>query len=160
RSGPGMLSLEAYRAAHPEIRDDFSIDQDWDRYSAEAHALWHKLFERQSQVLPGRACDEFLAGLAELPIDPDRIPNFERLSDSLARRTGWRVVAVPGLVPDAVFFEHLANRRFPAGCFIRRPDQFNYIEEPDVFHDVFGHVPMLAHPVFADYMEAYGRGGL
>ena len=76
------------------------------------------------------------------------------------KRTGWQVVAVPGLVPDEVFFDHLANRRFPAGQFIRKPDQLDYLEEPDVFHDVFGHVPMLAHPVFADYMQAYGKGGL
>jgi phenylalanine-4-hydroxylase len=95
-----------------------------------------------------------------LPIDADTIPDFRRLSDILMRHTGWQVVAVPGLVPAEVFFDHLANRRFPAGQFIRRPDQFDYIEEPDVFHDVFGHVPMLMHPVLADYLQAYGEGGL
>jgi phenylalanine-4-hydroxylase len=82
------------------------------------------------------------------------------MNEKLSALTGWRVVAVPGLVPDAVFFEHLANRRFPAGRFIRREDQLDYLQEPDVFHDVFGHVPMLTDPIFADYMEAYGRGGL
>ena len=90
----------------------------------------------------------------------DRIPEFSQLSEALMQRTGWQVVAVPGLVPDHVFFEHLANRRFPAGHFIRKPEELDYLEEPDVFHDVFGHVPMLAHPVFADYMQAYGVGGL
>jgi phenylalanine-4-hydroxylase len=95
-----------------------------------------------------------------LPIGAEAIPDFRRLSDILMRRTGWQVVAVPGLVPPEVFFEHLANRRFPAGQFIRRPDQLDYLEEPDVFHDVFGHVPMLMHPVLADYLQAYGEGGL
>jgi phenylalanine-4-hydroxylase len=90
---------------------------------------------------------------------PDQIPDLERLSDRLEKLTGWRVVAVPSLVPDDMFFDHLANRRFPAGQFIRKPEELDYLEEPDVFHDVFGHVPMLAHPVFADYLEAYGKGG-
>ena len=95
-----------------------------------------------------------------LPIEPDRIPNFERLSEVLMRHTGWQVVAVPGLVPDGVFFEHLAHRRFPAGQFIRRADQLDYLQEPDVFHDVFGHVPMLMNPVMVDFIQAYGEGGL
>jgi len=154
-----MPSLDSLRAKHPEIRSDFTIDQHWERYSPAQHGVWRTLFEHQAKVLPGRACDEFLSGLRKLALVSDRIPDFERLSDDLEKLTGWRVVAVPSLVPDDVFFEHLANRRFPAGQFIRRPDQLDYIEEPDVFHDVFGHVPMLAHPVFADYMQAYGKGG-
>jgi phenylalanine-4-hydroxylase len=117
------------------------------------------LFEHQAKVLPGRAAREFLDGIGKLDLAADQIPEFERISDSLEKLTGWRVVAVPSLVPDAIFFDHLANRRFPAGQFIRRADQLDYIEEPDVFHDFFGHVPMLAHPVFADYMQAYGKGG-
>ncbi|EWY38692.1 phenylalanine-4-hydroxylase [Skermanella stibiiresistens SB22] len=139
---------------------DWTIDQGWDGYTAAEHHVWKTLFERQGKLLPGRACDEFIKGLGSLTLDADRIPDFRRLSDVLAKRTGWQVVAVPGLVPDEVFFDHLANRRFPAGQFIRRPDQLDYLEEPDVFHDVFGHVPMLMHPVFADYMQAYGVGGL
>ncbi len=111
-------------------------------------------------VLPGRAAPEFINGLEALNLHRGGIPDFQTISDELEALTGWRVVAVPGLVPDDVFFEHLANRRFPAGNFIRRPDQLDYIQEPDVFHDVFGHVPMLTDPVFADYMEAYGKGGL
>jgi phenylalanine-4-hydroxylase len=110
-------------------------------------------------VLPGRACDPFLRGLDVLDLQGSGIPDFARINKALQRMTGWSVVAVPGLVPDAVFFDHLANRRFPAGQFIRTPEQLDYIQEPDVFHDVFGHVPMLTDPTFADYMQAYGRGG-
>ncbi len=141
-------------------RADWTIDQDWSSYTASEHAVWKTLFERQSKLLPGRACDEFLAGLADLPIEPDRIPHFDALNEQLYRRTRWSIVAVPGLVPDEVFFEHLAHRRFPAGNFIRRPEQLDYLEEPDVFHDVFGHAPMLMNPALADYMQAYGEGGL
>jgi len=146
---------------HPQRqRPDWTIDQGWEHYTAEEHGVWKTLFERQSRLLPGRACDEFVRGMADLPIGADQIPDFRRLSDALMRRTGWQVVAVPGLVPDEVFFEHLANRRFPSGQFIRKPHQLDYLEEPDVFHDVFGHVPMLMHPVIADYIQAYGQGGL
>ena len=150
---------EASRSGVPE-RADWTIDQGWDAYSAEAHATWKTLFERQTKLLPGRACDEFVQGMHDLPIGPDEIPDFRRLSEVLMRHTGWQVVAVPGLVPDEVFFEHLANRRFPAGHFIRQPHQLDYLEEPDVFHDVFGHVPMLMNPAIADYIQAYGAGGL
>ena len=154
-----MPSLDSLRALHPEIRSDFTIDQHWERYDSAQHGMWRTLFERQARILPGRACSEFLEGLAKLKLVSDRIPQFDKLSDDLERLTGWRVVAVPSLVPDQIFFDHLANRRFPAGQFIRRPDQIDYIEEPDVFHDVFGHVPLLSDPVFADYMQAYGKGG-
>jgi len=122
--------------------------------------VWDTLFARQQAMLPGRAAPEFLAGLDILHLSRPGIPDFAELSDKLGKATGWSVVAVPGLVPDDVFFDHLANRRFVAGRFIRRADQLDYLQEPDVFHDVFGHVPMLAHPVFADYMQAYGEGGL
>jgi phenylalanine-4-hydroxylase len=154
-----MPRIEDFKAKHPEIRPDFTIDQHWERYSAAEHGMWRTLFERQAKVLPGRACDEFLDGLKKLNLVSDQIPDFERMSDDLEKITGWRVVAVPSLVPDDIFFDHLAHRRFPAGQFIRTPEQIDYIEEPDVFHDVFGHVPMLAHPVFAEYMQAYGKGG-
>ena len=151
--------LAAGDAARPE-RADWTIDQGWSRYTPAEHAVWKTLFERQSKLLPGRACDAFVEGMKNLPMSADEIPDFLRLSDVLMQRTGWQVVAVPGLVPDEVFFEHLANRRFPAGQFIRRADQLDYIEEPDVFHDVFGHVPMLMNPALADYIQAYGQGGL
>ena len=141
-------------------RPDWTIDQGWERYGPAEHAVWRTLFARQTKLLPGRASDEFADGMRRLPIGPDEIPDFRRLSDVLGARTGWQVVAVPGLVPDEVFFEHLANRRFPAGQFIRKADQLDYLEEPDVFHDVFGHVPMLMNPAIADYLQAYGVGGL
>ena len=146
-------------SAAPE-RADWTIPQGWQHYSAADHAVWRTLYQRQTQLLPGRACDAFIAGMQALPIGADQIPDFERLSQVLMRHTGWQVVAVPGLVPDEVFFEHLANRRFPAGQFIRRADQLDYLEEPDVFHDVFGHVPMLMNRQIADYIQAYGVGGL
>ncbi|MEM9839613.1 MAG: phenylalanine 4-monooxygenase [Pseudomonadota bacterium] len=139
---------------------DYTIPQDWETYTAEEHGVWDTLYQRLAKVLPGRADPAFLDGLKALDLGRGGIPHFERMSDELEKLTGWRVVAVPGLVPDAVFFDHLANRRFPAGNFIRKPDQLDYIQEPDVFHDVFGHVPMLTNPVFADYMQAYGQGGL
>jgi phenylalanine-4-hydroxylase len=147
-------------ATHTSERPDWTIDQGWERYSAEEHGVWKTLFERQSKLLPGRACDEFIQGMQALPIGAAQIPDFRRMSDVLMKYTGWQVVAVPGLVPDEVFFDHLANRRFPAGQFIRRAEQLDYLEEPDVFHDVFGHVPMLMNPVIADYIQAYGVGGL
>ncbi|WP_375394898.1 phenylalanine 4-monooxygenase [uncultured Sphingomonas sp.] len=138
---------------------DWTIDQHWDRYTPEEHATWDTLFARQAKLLPGRASNAYLRGLDVLKLSKPGIPDFAELNDRLAGLTGWQVVAVPGLVPDDVFFDHMANRRFVAGNFIRRPDQLDYIQEPDVFHDVFGHVPMLADPVFADYLAAYGRGG-
>ncbi|MBU1357168.1 MAG: phenylalanine 4-monooxygenase [Gammaproteobacteria bacterium] len=147
-------------ASGTPARPDWTIDQGWERYTAEEHAVWRTLFERQTRLLPGRACDAFVQGMKDLPIGPAQIPDFRALSEVLAQRTGWQVVAVPGLVPDEVFFEHLANRRFPAGHFIRKPHELDYLEEPDVFHDVFGHVPMLMNPAIADYIQAYGVGGL
>ena len=144
----------------PDARSDWTIDQDWASYMPEDHQVWLTLYERQAALLPGRACEPFLKGLEALDLHGRGVPDFNILNQKLEGLTGWRVVAVPGLVPDEVFFEHLANRRFPAGRFIRKPDQLDYLEEPDIFHDVFGHVPMLTDPVFADYMQAYGEGGL
>ena len=141
-------------------RPDWTIDQDWASYTPEEHQVWVTLYERQSALLPGRACEPFLNGLRALDLHGEGIPDFREMNRKLDALTGWTVVAVPGLVPDEVFFDHLANRRFPAGRFIRRPEQLDYLEEPDIFHDVFGHVPMLTDPTFADYMKAYGEGGL
>jgi len=143
----------------PGAAADWTIDQAWDRYTPAEHQVWDTLYERQAALLPGRACGPFLKGLEALDLHREGIPDFARINAELTRLTGWSVVAVPGLVPDEVFFEHLANRRFPAGQFIRRADQLDYLQEPDIFHDVFGHVPMLTDPVFADYMQAYGEGG-
>ncbi|WP_309092773.1 phenylalanine 4-monooxygenase [Phenylobacterium sp.] len=143
----------------PGARADWTIDQNWDGYSQAEHDVWITLYERQTKLLPGRAADPFLKGLEALDLHRAGIPDFARINEELKRLTGWTVVAVPGLVPDDVFFDHLANRRFPAGQFIRKPEQLDYLQEPDIFHDVFGHVPMLTDPTFADYMQAYGQGG-
>lgn len=143
----------------PGAAPDWTIPQNWDRFTQAEHDMWDRLFARQSAMLPGRAASAFLKGIDVLRLTKPGIPDYAELNERLMAATGWQVVAVPGLVPDEVFFDHLANRRFVAGNFIRRPDQLDYLQEPDVFHDVFGHVPMLADPVFADYMQAYGRGG-
>lgn len=144
----------------PGAAADWTISQNWDAFTADEHAMWDRLFARQSDMLPGRAADAFLRGIDVLRLEKPGIPDYRELNARLMAATGWQVIAVPGLVPDEVFFDHLANRRFPAGNFIRTPEQLDYLQEPDVFHDVFGHVPMLADPVFADYMVAYGEGGL
>jgi phenylalanine-4-hydroxylase len=128
-------------------------------YDTDDDAIWNALFERQMDILPGRACEAFFAGLQKLHLNRGGVPEFGRLSEELGRLTGWSVVPVPMLIPDHVFFWHLANRRFPAGNFIRSRANFDYIQEPDVFHDVFGHVPLLTDPVFADYMHEYGKAG-
>ena len=136
------------------------IEQPWDDYGDEDHATWATLYARQREVLKGRACDEFIAAQDAMGMTPDRIPKFAELNEVLSKATGWTLIGVEGLLPELDFFDHLANRRFPVTWWIRRPDQIDYIEEPDLFHDLFGHVPLLMIPVFADYMEAYGRGGV
>jgi phenylalanine-4-hydroxylase len=138
---------------------DWTISQNWRAYTQVEHDTWDTLYARQMEILPGRACDAFLKGLQALDLNTGGIPDFALMNPKLKALTGWTVVCVPGLVPDDVFFDHLANRRFPSGQFIRKPDQLDYLQEPDIFHDVFGHVPMLTDPTFADYMQAYGRGG-
>jgi phenylalanine-4-hydroxylase len=153
------MSADGFAGPPPGARPDWTIDQGWDSYTPAEHQVWITLYERQAKLLPGRAADPFLKGLEALDLHRAGIPDFARINEELRRLTGWTVVAVPGLVPDDVFFDHLANRRFPAGQFIRKPEQLDYLQEPDIFHDVFGHVPMLTDPVFADYMQAYGEGG-
>ncbi|MCJ2180965.1 phenylalanine 4-monooxygenase [Novosphingobium album (ex Hu et al. 2023)] len=144
----------------PHAAPDWTIPQDWQSYSRQEHDMWDRLFARQADMLPGRVVPEFMEGLEVLRMTKQGIPDFDELNERLTKATGWQVVAVPGLVPDEMFFEHLANRCFVAGRFIRTPEQFDYLQEPDIFHDVFGHVPLLVHPVYADYMQAYGEGGL
>jgi phenylalanine-4-hydroxylase len=136
------------------------VAQPWDGYTETDHDVWKRLYARQRELLVGRASDAFLRAQAEMGLTPDRIPRFDDLNRVLGEATGWQLVGVEGLLPELDFFTHLANRRFPVTWWIRRPDQFDYIEEPDLFHDLFGHVPLLINPVFADYMEAYGRGGI
>ena len=155
-----MRSADAFPTPPSGAAADWTVPQDWPSYTPAEHALWDRLFARQSKMLPGRASPAFLEGLDVLRLSKPGIPDFDELSERLQALTGWKVVAVPGLVPDEDFFRHLANRTFVAGRFIRTPDQIDYLQEPDIFHDVFGHVPLLANPVFADYMQAYGEGGL
>ena len=152
-SGPKNRFWDARR------NPDFTIDQDWASYPAAEHDRWNRLFRRSHAVLQNRACDEFLAMIDALSLSEGGIPDMEKLSDRLENITGWRVVPVIELVPDDVFFNHLANRRFPAGAFIRPEEELDYLQEPDIFHDIFGHVPLLANPVYADFLVAYGKGG-
>jgi len=147
-------------APPPHAAADWTVPQNWHDYTSQDHATWDTLFARQTALLKDRAHPAFIDGLDILALSKPGIPDFAELSERLHATTGWTVVAVPGLVPDAVFYEHLANRRFVAGSFIRGPHELDYLEAPDVFHDVFGHVPLLSQPVFADYMQAYGQGGL
>ncbi len=147
------------RGDYSGMRPDFTVDQAWERYSPEEHALWRRLYARQAALVPLYACSEYLASLRALD-SAQAIPRFDEVNARLAAATGWTLVAVPGLLPDRAFFEHLANRRFPVTVWLRKPEEFDYIVEPDVFHDFFGHVPLLFDPVFADYLQAYGRGGL
>ena len=147
------------RGDYSKIDAQYVVAQDWDAYSPEQHALWRRLYQRQAKLVPGRACDVFIDSLARLNIDAG-IPHFERSSELLFKATGWQLVGVPGLIPDHTFFEHLANRRFPVTVWLREPEEFDYIVEPDVFHDFFGHVPLLFNPIFADHLQEYGKGGL
>jgi phenylalanine-4-hydroxylase len=157
-----MGDLKRLESIHPPAgaAADWTVPQAWADYTPAEHAIWDRLFARQASMLEDRAVPAFLRGLEVLRMSKPGIPDFNELNDHLRALTGWTVVAAPGLVPDEVFFRHLANRTFVAGRFIRTPDQIDYLQEPDVFHDVFGHVPLLADPVFADYMQAYGEGGL
>jgi phenylalanine-4-hydroxylase len=153
QSGHGL------RGDYSRMRADYTVDQDDGAYTPAHQERWRRLYHRQIGLVPGRACDEYAAALAGLEY-ASGIPRFEAVNRKLGAATRWQLVAVPGLVPDLVFFEHLANRRFPVTWWIREEHEFDYIVEPDVFHDFFGHVPMLFDPVFADYMQAYGSGGL
>lgn len=142
------------------FEDDFTIDQDYENYTSQCHATWKHLYKRQATILVDRAAPEFLDALKNLEIESETIPNFEKLSDRLEKKTGWRIVAVPGLIPDDVFFYHLSNKRFPVTTWIRSPEKIEYIQEPDVFHDIYGHVPLLANPFFSDFLQLYGEKGL
>jgi len=147
------------RGDYSHARADYTCDQNWSAYTEAEHELYRRLYERQASQLKGLACDEFVEAVQHLGT-PHRIPRFDELSQALYRRTRWEVVAVPGLIPEEAFFALLAQRKFPVTGWLRKPEEFDYIVEPDVFHDLFGHVPLLFNPVFADYMQAYGAGGL
>ena len=147
------------RGDYSRMRPDYTVDQAWEAYAPAQHELWRRLYRRQEALVARYACEPFLRALAHLDFG-EAVPRFAEVNAKLAAATRWQLVAVPGLVPDLVFFEHLANRRFPVTVWLREPHEFDYIVEPDIFHDFFGHVPMLFDPVFADYMQAYGRGGI
>ncbi len=142
-----------------QVNADYTCPQNYAAYTAADHETYSRLYKRQSALLPGLACDEFIAALPSLGVS-ERIPRFENINARLFKATGWEVVAVPGLIPEVPFFTLLANRKFPVTDWIRKPEEFDYIVEPDIFHDLFGHVPLLFDPVFADHMQAYGAGGL
>jgi phenylalanine-4-hydroxylase len=149
----------ALRGDYSRMRPDYTVDQDWEACTPAQHDLWRRLYARQAALIPNYACDEFRDALAALDFGSG-IPRFDAINRKLRPATQWELVAVPGLVPDLVFFDHLAHRRFPVTVWLREPKEFDYIVEPDVFHDFFGHVPMLFNPVFANYMQAYGKGGI
>jgi len=136
------------------------VEQPWSTYTPEDHQTWATLFERQQNVLVGRAAREFIENQRKFGMTPQAIPKFADLNHVLKQTTGWELIGVEGLLPELTFFDHLANRRFPVTWWIRKPAQIDYISEPDLFHDLFGHVPLLLNPVFADYMQAYGKGGV
>jgi phenylalanine-4-hydroxylase len=147
------------RGDYSRMRPDYTVEQEWDGYSEAEHALWRRLYARQVALAPRYACDEFVETLERLHFG-EGIPRFDVVNEKLGRATNWQLVAVPGLLPDLTFFDHLANRRFPVTVWLREPHEFDYIVEPDIFHDFYGHVPLLFQPVFADYLQAYGRGAL
>ena len=147
------------RGDYSDAAPDFSVEQDWGRYTEEEHALYRRLFERQSKLVPRYACAEWIAAIAGLDASRE-IPRFDQISRKLKGKSGWEIVAVPGLIPDEAFFTHLAHRRFPVTVWLRKPEEFDYIVEPDVFHDFFGHVPLLFDRTYADHLHEYGKGGL
>ena len=138
---------------------DYTCPQDYASYTPADHDTYRRLYERQAALIPGRACDTFIAALGSLG-ESHHIPRFEDINERLHKATGWEIVGVPGLIPEVPFFTLLANRKFPVTDWIRTPEEFDYIVEPDIFHDLFGHVPLLFNPVFADHMQEYGKGGL
>ena len=147
------------RGDYGRARSDYSCEQNHAQYTAADHETYRRLYTRQLQQLPGLACDEFIHAVQQLG-EPAQIPRFDAISERLLRATGWQVVGVPGLIPEEAFFALLAERRFPVTDWIRQPEEFDYVVEPDIFHDLFGHVPLLFNRTFADYMQAYGAGGL
>ncbi len=149
----------ALRGDYSAMRPDYTVEQDYSRYTRAEQDLWKRLYARQSALVPKYACDEFIDILGALNFGAG-IPHFDAINAKLFPATRWTLVAVPGLLPDDVFFTHLANRRFPVSVWLRNPEEFEYIVEPDIFHDFFGHVPLLFNNVFADYLEAYGKGGV
>ena len=147
---------------HPQnMRPDYTFDFDPSHYQDQDHAMWRTLCERQRPLLKNRACKEYLDSLDMLGLYESKgVPDWRRISDMLEKTVNWQLVTVPGYIPPMLFLEHLSKRQFPVTWWIREPAKIDYLMEPDIFHDLFGHVPMLAHPVFADYMQQWGLGAL
>lgn len=129
-------------------------------YSAEQQDIWHTLYRRQATLLPARAADEYLAGLAALGLERDRIPALADVSNKLMHATGWRIARAPGLLDARDFFDHLSRRIFPCTDYIRERHELDYTPAPDCFHDIFGHTPMIVHPRFADFYQKIGRAAM
>lgn len=151
-------SNSALRGDYAQAGRDYSVPQDWDAYTPQMHDRWRRLYARQSELAELYASPEFLDGLHRLDCSYG-VPRFEYANSVLGKATGWQLVAVPGFIPDEVFFDHLAHRRFPVTRWIREEHEMDYLVEPDMFHDFFGHVPMLLNPHVADFLELYGKAG-
>lgn len=160
---PPPLSSAGRSPSPSRLREDWSdyvVPQCWEAFTAEDHSVWDLLFARQVELLGSRVVCPFLDGIDLLRLSHPGVPDVEGLNAILEQRTGWRTVAVPGLVPDNIFFAMLAERVFPVGNFIRTRDQLDYLEAPDCFHDMFGHIPMLAHQDFAEMTRHIGELGV
>lgn len=155
-----MAAMHVYDTPPAGVAADWTMSQDWDRFTADEHAVWDRLLERQIESVEGLACEAFLSGLDILRLSKPGIPDLAQLNPRLQEATGWQIVPVPGVIPNEPFFRHLSKRRFPAASFLRSAGSLDYSEEPDLFHDLFGHLPMLTDPVFADFLVAYGKAGL
>jgi phenylalanine-4-hydroxylase len=155
-----MAATHIFDAPPEGVAADWTMPQNWQAFTAQQHETWRTLFDQQSAALDGYACRSFLDGLDILRRLKRGVPDFAELNALLKPASGWEVVAVPGWIPNQPFFEHLANKRFPAANFVRPPEQIAYSEEPDMFHDIFGHIPMLTDPAFSDFLVAYGEAGL
>ena len=151
-------SASGLRGDYTGAAADYTVAQAWDRYTPEMHDRWRRLYARQTALAERHAAPQVLSGLAALDCGGG-IPDFAATNQVLAGATGWQLVAVPGFIPDECFFDHLANRRFPVTNWLREEHELDYLVEPDIFHDFFGHVPMLLDPTFASFMQAYGQAG-
>lgn len=155
-----MVAKHVFASPPEGVASDWTMPQNWDAFTGEEHAIWDTLVSRQIDSLDGLACEAFLAGMDILRLSKPGIPDLAEVNLRLEATTGWQIVAVPGFVPNDAFFRHLSERRFPAANFLRSADCLDYNDEPDMFHDLFGHLPTLTDPIFADFLVAYGKAGL
>jgi phenylalanine-4-hydroxylase len=139
------------------VAEPYLIQQDWQAYTPEQHAVWAELVRRRMPELTDHACQEYLDGFHQIGLREDTIPNLAEVNKRLGPRTRWNATPVSGFLPPDAFFEMLAARQFPTTTWLRSRESLEYTPEPDIFHDVFGHVPMHAHLVFADFLQQYGR---